>query len=220
MLFRSGVLELAKGVLIEQIGDEQVSAVDRLVGVDLGGRWQPLPRFGLGVTLPVWLNTSGEDPATGPALGDAYLWAPIAVVLPHHGTDDGFALQVLPSLGLPTGNANRLLGDRSFRPGLALVPGFGAGPVSLSVNAGVTAGANSAISTQAIGGPSLSIGGALGVDVESGFEPYYVVDPEKKKIVTALRKHLTDADELLLATDEDREGEDRKSTRLNSSHRT
>jgi DNA topoisomerase-1 len=49
--------------------------------------------------------------------------------------------------------------------------------------------------------------GALGVDVDKGFEPYYVVDPGKKKIVTALKKHLQDADELLLATDEDREGE-------------
>ena len=49
--------------------------------------------------------------------------------------------------------------------------------------------------------------GALGVDVQSGFEPYYVVDPAKKKVVTALKKKLQDADELLLATDEDREGE-------------
>ena len=49
--------------------------------------------------------------------------------------------------------------------------------------------------------------GSLGVDVEGAFEPYYVVDPDKKKIVTALRKHLASADELLLATDEDREGE-------------
>ncbi len=49
--------------------------------------------------------------------------------------------------------------------------------------------------------------GALGVDVSEGFEPYYVVDPGKKKIVTALKKHLADADVLLLATDEDREGE-------------
>ncbi len=49
--------------------------------------------------------------------------------------------------------------------------------------------------------------GALGVDVEQGFEPYYIVDAEKKKVVTALKKHLKDADELLLATDEDREGE-------------
>jgi DNA topoisomerase I len=49
--------------------------------------------------------------------------------------------------------------------------------------------------------------GALGVDVEKGFEPYYVVDPDKKKVVTELKKRLADADELLLATDEDREGE-------------
>jgi DNA topoisomerase I len=49
--------------------------------------------------------------------------------------------------------------------------------------------------------------GALGVDVQKDFEPYYVVDPGKKKIVTELKKLLADADVLLLATDEDREGE-------------
>src|SRR6266576_3677501 len=47
----------------------------------------------------------------------------------------------------------------------------------------------------------------LGVDVQHGFEPLYVVDPDKKKTVAQLRKQLADADELLLATDEDREGE-------------
>jgi DNA topoisomerase-1 len=49
--------------------------------------------------------------------------------------------------------------------------------------------------------------GALGVAVEDDFEPYYVVDPDKKKVVTGLKKKLAQADELLLATDEDREGE-------------
>ena len=47
----------------------------------------------------------------------------------------------------------------------------------------------------------------LGVNVEHGFEPLYVVDPDKKKTVAQLRKQLAAADELLLATDEDREGE-------------
>ncbi len=47
----------------------------------------------------------------------------------------------------------------------------------------------------------------LGVDVEHGFEPLYVVDPDKKKTVSQLKKQLAEADELLLATDEDREGE-------------
>ncbi|MGH3127991.1 MAG: type I DNA topoisomerase [Gaiellaceae bacterium] len=49
--------------------------------------------------------------------------------------------------------------------------------------------------------------GALGVDVDDGFEPYYIVDPGKKKVIADLKKRLADADELLLATDEDREGE-------------
>ena len=49
--------------------------------------------------------------------------------------------------------------------------------------------------------------GALGVDVHKDFEPFYVVDPGKKKIIAELKKRLADADELLLATDEDREGE-------------
>jgi DNA topoisomerase-1 len=47
----------------------------------------------------------------------------------------------------------------------------------------------------------------LGVDVEHDFEPLYIVDPDKKKVVADLRKKLAGADELLLATDEDREGE-------------
>jgi DNA topoisomerase-1 len=47
----------------------------------------------------------------------------------------------------------------------------------------------------------------LGVDVEHDFRPLYVVDPDKKKKVSELKKLLKDADEVLLATDEDREGE-------------
>ncbi len=49
--------------------------------------------------------------------------------------------------------------------------------------------------------------GKFAVDVENGFQPYYVVDADKKKKVAELRKALKGADELLLATDEDREGE-------------
>ena len=47
----------------------------------------------------------------------------------------------------------------------------------------------------------------LGVDVEHDFEPLYVVDSDKKAKVSELKKLLKNADELLLATDEDREGE-------------
>ncbi len=49
--------------------------------------------------------------------------------------------------------------------------------------------------------------GKFAVDVDHGFEPYYVVDSDKKKKVAELKRLLKDADELFLATDEDREGE-------------
>lgn len=49
--------------------------------------------------------------------------------------------------------------------------------------------------------------GRFAVNVEDGFTPYYQVTPEKKKRVTELKRALKDADELYLATDEDREGE-------------
>ncbi len=49
--------------------------------------------------------------------------------------------------------------------------------------------------------------GRLGVDVEDGFRPVYVVSPSKRDVVASLRKALKNASELYLATDEDREGE-------------
>ncbi len=47
----------------------------------------------------------------------------------------------------------------------------------------------------------------LGVNVDHDFEPLYVVNSDKKQQVSKLKLLLKDADELLLATDEDREGE-------------
>ena len=48
---------------------------------------------------------------------------------------------------------------------------------------------------------------ALGVNVENNFEPLYIVPKKKEKVVKELKKALREADELILATDEDREGE-------------
>ena len=46
-----------------------------------------------------------------------------------------------------------------------------------------------------------------GVNIEKDFEPLYVVAASKKSTIRELKARLADADELLLATDEDREGE-------------
>lgn len=47
----------------------------------------------------------------------------------------------------------------------------------------------------------------LGINVEDDFKPLYVVHPDKKTKIKELKALLKGADELLLATDEDREGE-------------
>ncbi len=47
----------------------------------------------------------------------------------------------------------------------------------------------------------------LGVDTDHDFEPLYVVSPDRKQQVSKLKTLIKDADELYLATDEDREGE-------------
>ncbi|PIR98045.1 MAG: type I DNA topoisomerase [Candidatus Colwellbacteria bacterium CG10_big_fil_rev_8_21_14_0_10_42_22] len=49
--------------------------------------------------------------------------------------------------------------------------------------------------------------GKLGVDEEKNFEPGYVIPTKSRKRVNQLKKTATDAEEVILATDEDREGE-------------
>ncbi len=46
-----------------------------------------------------------------------------------------------------------------------------------------------------------------GVNIEEDFAPLYVINPDKKAKVAELKELMKDADELILATDEDREGE-------------
>lgn len=58
--------------------------------------------------------------------------------------------------------------------------------------------------------PASMKGGAysqFAVDIDAGFKPYYVISEGKNKTVRDLKSALKNADELLLATDEDREGE-------------
>lgn len=50
-------------------------------------------------------------------------------------------------------------------------------------------------------------GGGEPIDVKNGFDTIYEVDPEKKKVITELKRAVKTADTVWLATDEDREGE-------------
>lgn len=45
----------------------------------------------------------------------------------------------------------------------------------------------------------------LGIDIENGFAPTYIVSDEKKKTVNELKKLVKEAEKVWIATDEDRE---------------
>ena len=47
----------------------------------------------------------------------------------------------------------------------------------------------------------------LGIDIENGFKPTYVISEDKKKVVAELKKLAKEAENVILATDPDREGE-------------
>ena len=47
----------------------------------------------------------------------------------------------------------------------------------------------------------------LGIDVENDFNPHYIIPTNKKKIVNSLKKESVKSEKIILATDEDREGE-------------
>ena len=49
--------------------------------------------------------------------------------------------------------------------------------------------------------------GTAPIDVQNGFQTVYEVDPDKKKVITELKKAVKEAETIWLATDEDREGE-------------
>lgn len=47
----------------------------------------------------------------------------------------------------------------------------------------------------------------IGININNGFKPEYIIPPDKKKIVAELKKHVKDSRLVWLASDEDREGE-------------
>ncbi|MFN7088644.1 MAG: toprim domain-containing protein, partial [Candidatus Paceibacteria bacterium] len=50
-------------------------------------------------------------------------------------------------------------------------------------------------------------GKSLGVDIDNNFQPKYVIIPKAKKTIAYLKKLLPKAEKVIMATDEDREGE-------------
>lgn len=169
-----GVLEHVNSPLVQyqllQPGDPtEVKLLHNVIGVNLGARYAVGSRLGLGITAPVWFTSEGEEGVGGPALGDVHLWAPIGLVMTDPDTARGFGLSAVPFLDLPTGNANRFLGDTAVNVGMMGVSGYNIGVLATNANLGVGIGKPAEFANQLVGGATLYSGGSVGVVPTKGF---------------------------------------------------
>lgn len=111
----TGLFELANAGLVQVYEDwngvtEDV-LLDDIMALNLGVMAAPSRRFSVTAAAPLYLSSTGLDGPQGAGLGDLRLGLPIGLVVP---AGQGFALSLVPTLTLPTGDEAKLLGD----PGL------------------------------------------------------------------------------------------------------
>ena len=166
-------LEEVEGALFLQQGDVTVPALTHLVGANFGGSYQIARRLGVAAALPVWLARGVGDlngvHAAGPATGDLFIWAPIGIAGINNPEGKGVGLQLIPKLGLPTGNAQAHLGSSGITAGLSLAPGVHFGPGWATAELGLEGSPPlDASAEQRFGGAQVRAGGSLGTHIEIG----------------------------------------------------
>lgn len=117
-------------------GTEEVREVllHHVFALDLAAAWSPGPRVALGASLPVFLRAGGTLGKGGPALGDLHLLGTFSL---WQGEDA--ALAAAPVLRVPTGAADRLLGDAGFGAGLHVAGSWDRGPFGTHATVGLDA---------------------------------------------------------------------------------
>jgi outer membrane protein OmpA-like peptidoglycan-associated protein len=116
----------------ETDGDDIVTTCTlcTVVGLDLSGQLGLTRQLAIGVVVPTYPWVAG-DTASGPALGDISLWAPVSLVRSERA-----GLVLRPFLSLPTGPQARFLGDRTVGGGLMATAGLTVGPWSATAELG------------------------------------------------------------------------------------
>ena len=191
------------GVEDPNADDALLVVIDDMAAANLSAFFTIHKRIGVGMTLPLWLTTTGRDeedlldPGLPPATGDMHLWVPINIRSPWaDGT--GFGLSIVPWADLPTGAEARLLGEPGIGGGALLAGGLGVGKLRLVANGGAGYAAQpseQAASLAVHGGPALYASGSaawrfndrLAMHVEGRYR--YVGDP------TRIEELLTESDD-------------------------
>jgi outer membrane protein OmpA-like peptidoglycan-associated protein len=133
-------LEYAEKPLVQMVDGQRLTVVDDLFVLDLSARWNPLPRLGLAVDVPLYaMGPTDLVDAGGPVLGDVSLWAPVALI-PQSGPGDEssqpWSLSLVPGLVLPLGSQDRSLGAAGLSGSALLAVGYSTGRWTLAANLG------------------------------------------------------------------------------------
>ncbi len=141
--------------------------LDHLVGVNLGGQYNPHERVGITVDMPLWMTSQDREGPQGAGLGDLTLAVPIGLVLPK---DEGFSvsLSAVPYGKAPTGSKEKYMGAGGFSGGGLLVTTLQGGPISSSLQVGGEALPEASVADIAWGS-NLRFGGSVGVQLTDGF---------------------------------------------------
>lgn len=138
----SGLGEYADELLVQMSSQDGVVSstpwLDNLYGVNLGLFYAFHRRAAVGLSAPVWVSSLGPNGTEGVALGDMRLAAPLGVLLPS-ARSGGPALSVVPFVDLPTGAAERYLGNGRFGGGGLVAGGWSRGPWAVAANVGISA---------------------------------------------------------------------------------
>lgn len=111
----TGLFELANAGLVQVYEDwngvtEEV-LLDDIMALNLGVMAAPGRRLSVTAAAPLYLSSTGVEGSQGAGIGDLRLGLPIGLIVPE---GEGFALSLVPTMTLPTGDETKLLGD----PGL------------------------------------------------------------------------------------------------------
>ena len=125
---------------------------------NISGAWSPSKRLALAAVVPLIARAGGEVSVGGPALGDVRLWAPIALL-----KDEALHVDLIPSVGLPTGSAPRNLGAGVVTGELSANVGWHPGQLKSEIENRPEVGASALETSTASSGSASSGATAFGV---------------------------------------------------------
>lgn len=142
--------------------------LDQLVGVNIGGQYNPHERVGIALGMPLWFTSQAVGEAQGAGLGDLELSIPIGLILADEDKPFSAGLSIIPFGKAPTGTQAKNLGSGSFTGGGHLVTTLRGGRVSSSLSVGAEY-APEAFVANLDWGSTLRYGATFGVKMTEGF---------------------------------------------------